>query len=99
AWIHYISLTKPRPRTTVQRMKTPRVLPAPRVGGPVAGQSKWEQERRAFRRLRPSLLRSHRGRYVAIHQAKVVGSGEDKVALGLRVYAKFGYMPIYIGQV
>lgn len=80
-------------------MKKANVLPAPRVDRPRAGESKWRRERRAFLRLRPSLLRSHRGRYVAIYQSKVVDSGEDKVALGLRVYGKFGYVPIYVGQV
>src|SRR5947209_1440658 len=80
-------------------MKRTNVLPAPQVGGLLPGESKWNQERRAFLRLRPSLLRSHQGRYVAIHQSKVVDSATDKVALGLRVYARFGYVPIYVGQV
>jgi len=80
-------------------MKKSDVLSAPRVGRPLAGETKWKEERRAFLRLRPSLLRSHRSRFVAIHQSKVVDSGEDKVALGLRVYAKFGYVPIYFGRV
>jgi|ERR1041385_254714 hypothetical protein len=81
------------------RMKKATVLPAPRVERPLAGESRWSNERRAFLRLRPSLLRSHRGSYVAIHQSKVVDSGKDKVALGLRVYARFGYVPIYVGRV
>src|SRR5258706_6013299 len=79
-------------------MKRTNVLPAPRVDHPLRGESKWNDERRAFQRLRPSLLRSHQGSYVAIHQSKVVDSGKDKVALGLRVYARFGYVPIYVGQ-
>ncbi|MBI2926009.1 MAG: hypothetical protein HYY24_09920 [Verrucomicrobia bacterium] len=66
---------------------------------PLPAPGKWEQEFRAFLRLRPSLLRSHRNRFVAIHEGKVVGSGEDEIALGLRVYAKFGYVPIYVGRV
>src|SRR5947208_10825240 len=80
-------------------MKRTNVLPAPRVDRPMRGERKWNDERRAFLRLRPSLLRSHRGSYVAIHQSKVVDSAKDKVALGLRVYARFGYVPIYVGQV
>ena len=80
-------------------MKRTTVLPAPRVDCPLPGEGKWNDERRAFQRLRPSLLRSHQGSYVAIHQSKVVDSGKDKVALGLRVYARFGYVPIYVGQV
>ena len=80
-------------------MKRTNVLPAPRVGRPLPGEGKWNDERRAFRQLRPSLLRSHEGSYVAIHQSRVVDSGKDKVALGLRVYARFGYVPIYVAQV
>ena len=66
---------------------------------PPPAQGKWEQEFRAFLSLRPSLLPTHRDKYVAIHEGKVVDSGEDEIALGLRVYAKFGYVPIYVGRV
>jgi hypothetical protein len=66
---------------------------------PLTAPGKWEQEFRAFLRLRPSLLRGHRNKYVAIHRGKVVDTGNDKVALGLRVYTKFGYVPIYVGQI
>jgi len=49
--------------------------------------------------LRPALLRSHLNKYVAIHQGKVVDSGVDEITLGLRIYAKFGSVPIYVGHV
>src|SRR5881628_236075 len=80
-------------------MKKIEVLPAPEARFPLPTQGKWEMEYRAFERLRPSLLRSHRDKFVAVHKGKVVDSGEDKVSLGLRVYAKFGYVPIYVGRV
>jgi hypothetical protein len=80
-------------------MKKAPVLPAARIGRPLPGESKWNVERRAFQRLRASLLRSHKGSYVAVHNCKVVDSGKDKIALGLRVYARFGYVPIFVGQV
>ena len=80
-------------------MKRANVLPAPRVDHPLLGESKWDSERRAFLRLRPSLLRKHLGKYVAIHQCKLVDSDNDQIALALRVYARFGYVPIYIGQI
>ena len=38
-------------------------------------------------------------KYVAIHQGKVVDSGVDEITLGLRIYAKFGSVPIYVGHV
>ena len=80
-------------------MKKTNVLPAPRVDRTPATENKWAQEQRAFLSLLPALLRSHRNKYVAIYRRKLVDSGGDKVALGLRVYRKFGYVPIYVGQV
>jgi len=83
----------------MDRMKRPNVLPAPRIDLSPPTEDKWEKERRAFHRLRPSLLRSHLGKYVAIHHCKVVDSGADQIALAMRVYKRFGYVPIYVGQV
>lgn len=36
---------------------------------------------------------------MAVHEEKVVDCGEEEIALGLRVYAEFGYVPIYVGCV
>lgn len=80
-------------------MKRTEVLPAPDTTSPLIKPGKWDEEFRAFRRLRQSLLRSHPDEFVAVHQGKVVDSGMDKVVLALRVYTKFGYVPIYVGQV
>lgn len=80
-------------------MKKTHALPAPCVARPVASENKWAREQRAFWRLRPALLQTQRNRYVAIHEGKAVDSGEDEIALGLRVYATFGYVPIYVGRV
>jgi hypothetical protein len=75
------------------------VGPAFEVVLPQPPETKWQEERRAFLRLVSSLLPTHRGQYVAIHEGKVVESGPDKVAVGLRAYAKYGYIPIYVGLV
>jgi hypothetical protein len=80
-------------------MKKSDVLPAPIIGAREPSPGKWEREREAFLRLRPSLLATHEGKYVAIHEGKAVDSAEDEIALGLRVYSKFGYVPIYVGMV
>ena len=75
------------------------VLPAPDLepaGGPPG---KWQRERAAFWRLAPSLLSKYRGQYVAIHEEDVVDHGADQIELALRVYARFGYVPIYVGPV
>ena len=80
-------------------MKKSELLEAPRVEAAPTAANKWEREYRAFLRLRPALLRADRNKYVAVHDGKVVDTGGDEIALGLRVYAKFGYVPIYVGLV
>ena len=92
-------MTARQERVTIGQMKRTNALPAPKIEPFPAAEDKWERERRAFNRLRPSLLRSHLGKYVAIHQCKVVDSGNDQIAVALRVYKRFGYVPIYVGQV
>jgi Family of unknown function (DUF5678) len=60
---------------------------------------KWQREYHAFLRLLPGLLETHRGKYVAVHEGKVVDSGEDLVSVALRSYDRFGYVPIYVDLV
>src|SRR5262245_60751081 len=72
-------------------------LEAPRL--PALPEDKWRREQRAFRRLLPSLLGSHRGRYVAIHEEQVVASGADKLGVAGQAYARFGYVPIFVSLV
>ena len=74
-------------------------LPAPDLEGPGKAPGKWQSERAAFWRLLPSLFGQYQGQYVAIHQGAVVDSGDDQVALALRVYRRYGYVPIYVGHV
>src|SRR3954447_8856344 len=74
------------------------ILPAPTIDLPPAD-AKWWREYRAFLDMGPELREAHRGRYVAVHEGKVVGSGTDKVAVALRAYEEFGYVPIYVGLV
>jgi PHD/YefM family antitoxin component YafN of YafNO toxin-antitoxin module len=56
----------------------------------------FERERAAFLRLKPQLLDTHRGLWVAIVGERVVDSDADSRALARRVYARFGYVPAYI---
>lgn len=56
----------------------------------------FERERRAFERLKPELLRTHRGQCVAILNGQVVESGSDKIEVLDRVYERFGYRPVYV---
>jgi hypothetical protein len=71
----------------------------PPVLGPATPRTKWEREYAAFQRLLPSLLQTHRGQYVAIHDEQAVDSGDDEIALARRVFAKVGNVPIHIGLV
>ncbi len=77
----------------------PVTLPAPALDQPTPALGKWEREYRAFRRLLPQLLQTHRGQYVAIHEGQVVASGKDKLALALQVFAQVGNVPIHVGLV
>jgi hypothetical protein len=56
----------------------------------------FEREREAFERLKPELLRTHRGQCVAILNGQVVESGSDKIEVLDRVYERFGYRPVYV---
>src|SRR5262249_11312531 len=78
-------------------MSKPETLPAPVIDVPP--RNKWEREYRAFLRLLPELLKTHRGKYVAVHEERVVDSGDDEIALTMRVYAKHGYVPIHVDLV
>src|SRR5258708_4111680 len=79
-------------------MSEPVTLPAPPLGWPPPG-NKVQGARRAFLKLYPQRLQTHRGKYVAIHEGQLVDSGDELVPLALRVYARFGYVPIYMDLV
>jgi PHD/YefM family antitoxin component YafN of YafNO toxin-antitoxin module len=59
----------------------------------------FEQERQAFERLKPELLRTHRGQWVAVYQEKVVEAGQDRSQVLDSVYDRFGYVPVYVQKV
>ena len=61
--------------------------------------TKWEREYQAFRKLLPELLTTHRGKYVAVHEGKVIDSGDDRLALVFRALAKAGHVDIHVGLV
>jgi hypothetical protein len=57
------------------------------------------RERQAFERLKPELLRTHRGQWVAIYQGEVVEVGHDRSQVLDSVYDRFGYVPVYVQQI
>jgi hypothetical protein len=61
--------------------------------------NKWEREYRAFKRLLPELLKTHYGKYVAIHDEQVVDSGDDRMELIFRVLDKVGNVSIHVDYV
>jgi hypothetical protein len=61
--------------------------------------NKFETEYHAFLKMLPQLLKTHQGKFVAIHEEKVVDEGEDELALVLRCSKNVGHIPIYVGLV
>ena len=80
-------------------MSNTEIMPAPDFSPVLVPRSKWQQEYEAFTRLLPSLLATHAGTYVAIHNGQVVESGEDQLDVAMRAYAKIGYVAIHVGLV
>lgn len=70
------------------------ILPAPEL--PVAPVTKFDRERAAFYRLLPELLKTHQGKYVAIHEEKVFDSDADDLVLMMRVLPRVGSVEIYL---
>ena len=75
------------------------ILPAPVLTPPPSKNEKWEREYAAFLEMLPDLLQTHRGKFVAVHEGRVVDSGDDKIELAMRAYTTYGYIPIYVGLV
>jgi hypothetical protein len=73
-------------------------LPAPVIEPPPPA-SKWEREYRAFQRLLPELLKTHAGKYVAIHDEQVVDSDPQELPLIERVLQRVGNVSIHVGFV
>jgi hypothetical protein len=75
------------------------LLSPPHVEWPPAARNKWEREYRAFRSLLPQLLQTHSGKFVAVHDEKVVDFDTDEMTLILRVLAKVGNVDVHVGRV
>ncbi len=80
-------------------MSETRTMPAPDLDPVWPTTDVWDAERRAFVRMLPALLATHRGRYVAIHGGNVVAEGTDQIEVAKRAYAQIGYVPVYVGLV
>ena len=69
------------------------------ISPPVSPDDEWEQARRAFELMRSELLKTHKGRFVAVLNNQVIDTDAEIGALARRVYARFGYRPIYMQKV
>lgn len=75
------------------------ILPPPELDVRKPRDDKWEREHRAFLRMLPDLLQTHRDRYVAIHNEQVVEVGDNVVEVAGRAYSTHGYVPIFVDRV
>lgn len=57
------------------------------------------QENAAYKRMKSDLLKTHKDKFVAIHNGAVVDSDTDEAHLSERIYSKFGERTILITQV
>ena len=80
-------------------MSDPVTFTIPTLDLPIPPRNQWEREYRAFLQMLPELLKTHRDRYVAVHEGRVVDDGDDELELASRVWAKYGYVPIHVDLV
>ena len=55
-----------------------------------------ELSKKYYERHKENLLKKYKGKYIAILNNKVIGSGKDFSRLAQRVYSKYGYQTIYM---
>jgi hypothetical protein len=77
----------------------PAKLSPPEFRWPPPPRTKWEREYGAFRRLLPQLLQTQSGKYVAVHEERVIDTDADEMALIARVLAKIGNVDFHVGRV
>ena len=75
------------------------ILPAPVLNLTPPPATKWEQEYQAFLRLLPELLKTHCGKYVAIHEGQVIESGDDRLEVIFHALEKAGGVSIHVDLV
>lgn len=73
------------------------VQPAPNPASPT--DDKFERERGAFFRLLPELLKTHRGKVVAIHDEQVIAVGDDRRAVLDEATRIAGHVDLYVETV
>jgi hypothetical protein len=81
-------------------MHEPDVIAAPYIQPPGAVRDpRWREEYRAFMNLLPELLKTHRDKFVAIHNAGVVAVADTLKDAAMEAYERVGYVPLHVGLV
>lgn len=75
------------------------IIEMPEVTLATPPEDKWSREKRAFLAMLPELLTKYRDQFVAVHEGRVVGVGEDQIAIGLAAYRQFGNVAILVRKV
>jgi hypothetical protein len=76
------------------------VIEAPQINPVGSGfDERWTREFVAFARLLPELLKTERGRFVAIQGGAVVAVADTLEDAALQAYQRVGYVPLHVGQV
>jgi PHD/YefM family antitoxin component YafN of YafNO toxin-antitoxin module len=57
------------------------------------------EDKEMFQRLLSELLKTHKGKFVAVFHGQIVDVDSDLGTLARRVYKKYGYQPIYMDEV
>ncbi len=70
-----------------------------RVEPMISNDAQFLVEVAAFERLRKNLETEYWGKFVSIVGGKVVDADFDETRLVMRVYQKFGYVPMYVRQI
>jgi hypothetical protein len=76
------------------------IIDAPNIESPGSAQDpRWRREYEAFMRLLPELLKTHAGKYVAVHNAAIVAVGDTFRDAAVAAYQRVGYVPLHVGLV
>ena len=75
-------------RARAETIQTQAATPEPSSG--------FEQEKAAFERLQPELIKKYLGKCVAIVSGQVAEVGDDKIKVIDHVYERFGRVPMYV---
>lgn len=72
------------------------IFEAPQLPIPKVIDDPWERDQQAFFLMLPELLKTLRGKYVAIYNEKVVEVGDERRSVLLRFLEKFPNAEVYI---